>query len=80
MERDAHLCKLCLADGVINSEALSVHHIVPIGQSDDLKLDDSNLITLCRYHHGMVEGNTRMAGVLRRLAGIPPGVLLKKRR
>ena len=77
MERDAHLCKLCLVDGIINNHSLSVHHIVPVIQADDLKLEDSNLITLCGRHHSLVEGNAEMAGELRRLAGIPPGVLLK---
>ena len=73
-----HMCKMCLAVGAINMRDLAVHHIIPITQADDLKLDDSNLITLCRRHHDMVEGNEEYSDLLHRLAEIPPGKLLKK--
>ena len=77
-QRDMHMCKMCLADGILNMRDLAVHHIVPITQSDELKLEDSNLITLCRRHHDMVEGNEEYSDLLHRLAEIPPGKLLKK--
>ena len=78
MRRDANLCKMCLADGLITRHGLSVHHIVPIAQDESRRLDDSNLITLCRRHHELVEGDERYAGLLTRLASIPPGKLLRK--
>ena len=78
MRRDAHLCKLCLADGLITNHDLSVHHIVPIAQDESRRLDDDNLITLCRRHHELVEGNLRFTDILIRLASIPPGLLLEK--
>ena len=77
LERDAHLCKMCLADGTITSTGLSVHHIIPIAQAEDRRLEDGNLITLCRRHHDMVEGDERYVAVLHRLASIPPGKLLR---
>lgn len=53
--RDYYCCRVCLAAGVINNRDLSVHHIVPLAANYDLRLDDSNLVTLCRYHHERAE-------------------------
>lgn len=52
-ERDHHLCQACLhgIDGAgirYTHDGLEVHHIVPISEDYDLRLDDDNLITLCR--------------------------------
>ena len=69
---------MCLAEGVINTHTLSVHHIIPITKDESRSLDDSNLITLCRKHHDMVEDDDRYTGELLRLASTPPGKLLKK--
>ena len=38
-----------------NSDGLQVHHAVPINLSENLKLDESNLITLCSMHHSMCD-------------------------
>lgn len=55
LERDGHCCRVCLSAGVINSTDLSVHHIVPLKVDYDRRLDNDNLITLCRYHHEAAE-------------------------
>ena len=55
LERDYHCCRICLSAGVINSRELSVHHIIPIAEDYDRRLDNDNLITLCRYHHEQAE-------------------------
>ena len=34
---------------------MQVHHAMPINLSEDLKLDESNLITLCSMHHSMCD-------------------------
>ena len=34
---------------------MQVHHAVPINLSEDLKLDENNLITLCSKHHSMCD-------------------------
>ena len=48
----------CLqVDRVITRDSLEVHHIVKISASEEGKLQDENLITLCRYHHEMAEKN-----------------------
>lgn len=59
-KRDKYLCQACLnnlygTEKRINTEDLSVHHIAPINKDWELRLVDSNLITLCRYHHELAE-------------------------
>ena len=50
--RDKYLCVYCLKhDHVINNADIEVHHIVSISEDFDLRLEDSNLISLCRNHH-----------------------------
>lgn len=58
--RDLHLCRVCLTKQFNtklqhNSRRLSVHHITPIAEDYDRRLDDDNLITLCSYHHELAE-------------------------
>lgn len=60
MKRDLYLCVACrhLLPGTIrqfNNEDLSVHHIRPLNTNYELRLNDENLITLCRNHHEMAE-------------------------
>lgn len=59
-QRDNHLCQVCLLDKYNTSyrytyKDLEVHHIVPIEEDYNKRLDSDNLITLCRYHHEMAE-------------------------
>lgn len=58
-ERDHYMCLCCKAGmghgKVYNTDTLEVHHIVPIEEDDDRKLDDDNLITVCRVHHEQCE-------------------------
>lgn len=58
--RDKYMCIACLngLEGTIvkyNSQNLSVHHIIPISNDFDMRFDNDNLITLCRYHHEQAE-------------------------
>ena len=61
-DRDHYMC-LCCADGIakdgkinlIETDDLSVHHIEPIEENYDLRLDETNLITVCGRHHEMCE-------------------------
>jgi 5-methylcytosine-specific restriction endonuclease McrA len=76
--RDNYLCQACLHDlpGTVrrlNNEELSVHHITPLQVDFDKKLDDENLITLCRNHHEMAEnGQISAETLLKILRNIPP--------
>lgn len=59
-ERDNYMCVCCLnnLEGTtkeINTENLSVHHIIPIAEDYNKRLDDDNLITVCDIHHEMCE-------------------------
>ena len=58
--RDRFLCLACLFDidgtgSRITTASLSVHHITPVAEDWDRRLDASNLITLCEEHHERAE-------------------------
>lgn len=44
------LCELCYKEGIIK-EAREVHHIVPINENWNKRLNYDNLIALCPSHH-----------------------------
>ena len=61
-ERDKYLCQICIEGKYdtlyrYNYKQLEVHHIIPIEEDSDKKLDSENLITLCSMHHKMAEDN-----------------------
>lgn len=59
-ERDNYCCQICIR-GLHNPERkyetdnISVHHIVPVAEDWEHRLDDENLITLCSRHHEQAE-------------------------
>ena len=68
MERDRMCCRMCLKAGQIEYRGLSVHHIIPLAVDFDKRLDDDNLITLCRFHHERAERGQIKAWELLQLA------------
>lgn len=59
-KRDNYCCQVCVRglhnpDRQYETDNISVHHIVPIAEDWDNRLDDSNLISLCSKHHEMAE-------------------------
>ena len=73
IHRDRRLCLCCLAEleGTetrYNTEDLSVHHITPIKEDYNRKNDETNLITVCRYHHEMCEAGAIPRDKQRQLA------------
>ena len=56
-QRDLFLCQVCLRqqDKRFNPHELSVHHIKKLRDEWDKRLDNDNLITLCRMHHEEAE-------------------------
>ena len=59
-ERDCYLCQICIRElygtrRKYNYEGLQVHHAVAVNSSEELRLDNSNLITLCSMHHAMCD-------------------------
>ena len=59
--RDKGLCQLCIRnlyntqDRRFNNLLIEVHHIEPIIEAYELRLDESNLISLCVNHHKMAD-------------------------
>ena len=54
------MCQVCIRElygtrRKYNYEGLQVHHAVPVNSSEELRLDDSNLITVCAMHHAMCD-------------------------
>ena len=75
LKRDNYLCRACFSNlpGTIkrlNSDNLSVHHIKPLKDDFDARLDDENLITLCALHHTMAEEHDISSDLL--ISLIPP--------
>lgn len=75
-ERDCNLCLVCLSYFKY-TPADSVHHIVPLAVDFGQRLDDDNLISLCRYHHELADSKKISADLLRGLVKTPPGGLPK---
>lgn len=55
-------------DREYETENLSVHHINPIAEDWDSRLDNDNLITLCRKHHEQAEASLISKKELRKIA------------
>ena len=74
-QRDRYLCRVCEAN-LYNTiqqftfNDIDVHHIVPINEDYNKRLDNDNLITLCRYHHKMADDGKIPREELQKL--IPP--------
>ena len=76
-QRDRYLCKVCMANlyntvQQFNYNELDVHHIIPINEDYDKRLDNDNLITLCRYHHKMADDGNIPREELYSLIDNPP--------
>jgi 5-methylcytosine-specific restriction endonuclease McrA len=55
--QDKYICLECRDKGIYNYNQIEVHHIVSIEQDYELRLEDSNLISLCNMHHREAERN-----------------------
>lgn len=56
-ERDRHLCLACLHQDppLLTAAGLSSHHIAPLREDWDRRLDPDNVVTLCPLHHELAE-------------------------
>lgn len=78
-ERDLYLCRVCMTERYntvkkLNYDKLEVHHIVPLSEDYNKRLDNNNLITLCKYHHRLAEDGQIPREELIELASTPPRV------
>ena len=73
--RDLHLCRLCAigygGKPYTFNPDVQVHHIVPMSDDWDSRLDSDNLICLCPYHHELAECGKIPRDYLRELAVAP---------
>lgn len=72
-ERDKYLCQVCIRELhntqiQYNFKDIEVHHIIPIAEDWNLRLEDNNLICLCTYHHKMADNNLIDREELKRIA------------
>ena len=78
VRRDFHLCRVCNEGsyGVFGvpglDQELSVHHIEPLEERFDLRLDDGNLLTCCSRHHRMADDGDIPRDYLHELAEASP--------
>ena len=61
-QRDNYCCQVCIRglydpDRQYETDDISVHHIIPVAEGWDRRMDNDNLITLCSRHHEMAEKN-----------------------
>ena len=59
-KRDRYLCQMCLRNlyntlDFLNFKMVDVHHITSLEEDYNRRLDNDNLISLCRYHHKMAD-------------------------
>ena len=78
LERDGHRYRVCdaeMAPRRYNPGRLSVHHIEPLAEQWELRLEDGNLLTVCDRHHEEAERGGYDRSYLHELARVsPPGV------
>lgn len=66
---DMNMCVVCRSLGIIATDGLSVHHIVPLEEDFDLRNDLDNCVTLCSMHHEESERGDISRSALRDLIG-----------
>ena len=78
VRRDFHMCRVCNEGsygqlGVPGLEReLQVHHIEPLEERFDLRLEEYNLITCCTAHHQQAEDGEIPRDYLHQLTQVPP--------
>lgn len=76
LERDGYRCRLCELERAprrYNPGRLSVHHIVPLAECWERRLEEGNLLTLCDRHHERAERGEYDRALLHGLTRVPPG-------
>lgn len=68
--RDKQLCVYCFSKNRFVYDDIEVHHIIPLVEDFDKRLDDDNLISLCRMCHEDAEKEQIPREELQKL--IPP--------
>lgn len=69
-DRDKGLCQVCIRKlyntlKQYNYADIEVHHITPLREDYELRLDDDNLVSVCKYHHELAESGQIPREILR---------------
>ena len=81
-ERDLYLCQICIRKIYGNiphchTDKVETHHIIKLEDNFDLRLENTNLITLCLIHHKMADRGQIPKEMLKNIAeqqeSNPPG-------
>lgn len=78
IRRDFHMCRICNEGsyGVFGIpglvKLLHVHHIEPLVECFERRLDDDNLLTCCSTHHELAEAGKIPREYMHELATSPP--------
>jgi len=54
-EDSKYLCSICLDNNIYTYDDLEVHHIEPLEENYERRLDNYNLLCLCNAHHREAE-------------------------
>lgn len=65
MERDHHTCQICLENNKV-VDATLVHHIVPVRENWELRLNENNVIAVCDECHNKIHKNKNTPPTLTR--------------
>ena len=57
------LCEICLLENKATL-AVDVHHLISVSDNPDLIYDPSNLMSICKYHHGLLHSNKELRSLL----------------
>ncbi|MCM1023845.1 MAG: HNH endonuclease [Prevotella sp.] len=70
--RDGYMCRLCAigccGEPVKYNPKVSVHHIEPLAEAWEKRLEDDNLICLCSRHHEQADNGEIDKELLKKLA------------
>ena len=82
-ERDNYLCQCCIrnlydTETIYNCMDIDAHHIVPLCDDYGQRLDNDNIVSLCRKHHKMADAGkiprSEQTEWTREEYRVPPGV------
>ena len=73
-QRDKNLCRYCLSKNRLVYDQIDIHHIVPLKINFEMRLDNDNLISLCRMCHEEAEAGKITKDELQKIILTPPQV------
>ena len=73
-QRDKNICRYCLTKKRLVYDQIDIHHIVPLKINFEMRLDNDNLISLCRMCHEEAEAGTIPEDELKEIIKTPPQV------